>query len=123
MQCSQKKEGEEHCTPQSRVSGGRSDSRRWSKFLWEIALAVRYGDSCCEVRLLPSATNCPLSTISLDMRPAAGWPTSSSVVRECGHFLTGLPALWDYCFFGAQHLPFPSFMPTTGPIGQRYRRG
>lgn len=59
--------------PLSRGSrGGRSDSRRWSKFLWEIALAVRYGDSCCEVRLLSSATNCPLSTISLDMRPAAG---------------------------------------------------
>ena len=29
------------------------------------------------------------------MRLAVGWPTSNSVVRECGHFLTGLPALWE----------------------------
>lgn len=80
-------------------------------------------DTLKAMRLLPSATNCPLSTIPLDMRPAVGWPTSSNVVRECGHFLTGLSALWDYCFFGAQHLSLPSFMPTTGSIGQRCRRG
>lgn len=49
-----------------------------SRRMQEIALAMPYGNSCCEVRLPLNATICSLPTVSLNMRPAVDWGTPSS---------------------------------------------